>query len=244
MNYLDLFSGIGGFSLGLDQAGMTCVGQVEIDEFCNKVLYKHWPNVKRIKDIHDVKGNEFGAVELICGGYPCQPESCCGNQRGQEDDRWLWPEMFRIIKIIRPAWVIGENVANHENLGLKVVVSDLETAGYEVRTFGIPACAIGLQTMERHLWIIAAAPCKRFKGSQKIENILHGIERKFQRDDKKFDNRRDISKTRFCRVDQRVSRKLEQNQRERIKALGNAVPPGIVQLIGEMILESGLIVES
>jgi DNA (cytosine-5)-methyltransferase 1 len=222
---------------------MTCVGQVEIDPFCNKVLEKHWPNVKRIKDIHDVTGREFGTVRVVCGGYPCQPESVCGKQQSTNDDRWLWPEMFRVVKVIRPDCIIGENVANHENLGLKVVEADLENAGYQVRTFGIPACAIGLQTMERHLWIIAAPISKRFKRGKKGEDILHRIERKFQGNDKGFYNRWDISQTKFCRVAERVSRKLEPNQRERLKGLGNAVPPGLVQLIGEMILDSGLLKE-
>jgi len=237
MRFLDLFAGIGGFSLGLERAGMECVGQVEIDSYCNKVLEKHWPDVKRIKDVHDVKGNEFGAVGLVCGGFPCQPFSVAGKQKGKEDDRWLWPEMLRIIKAERPDWVIGENVTNHENMGLKVVVSDLETAGYKVRTFSISACAVGLQTMERHLWVVAEANGKRLQRGKENEDLHHRVEGKFQRDDKGFCNGRDISGTRFCGVAERVSRKLDKNQRHRLKALGNAVVPQIPEIIGRMIME-------
>ena len=89
MKFLDLFSGIGGFSLGLERAGMTCVGHVEIDPFCQKVLRKHWPEVPLIADVKEVQGDEFGAVELICGGPPCQPVSLAGKRQGASDDRWL-----------------------------------------------------------------------------------------------------------------------------------------------------------
>jgi DNA (cytosine-5)-methyltransferase 1 len=111
MKFLSLFSGIGGFDLGLERAGMECIGQVENNEFCNKVLAKHWPDVKRIGDIKNVKANSFKPVDLVCGGFPCQPFSVAGKRKGAGDDRYLWPEMFRVISAYKPAWVIGENVA-------------------------------------------------------------------------------------------------------------------------------------
>ena len=136
-----LFAGIGGFDLGLERAGFEIKWQVEIDPFCNKILAKHWPNVKRYGDIKNV--TKLEPVDLICGGFPCQPFSCAGKQRGKEDDRYLWPEMFRVIQETKPTWVIGENVTGFINLGLDDCISDLERAGYAVQPFIIPACAVG-----------------------------------------------------------------------------------------------------
>ena len=102
MRFLDLFAGIGGFSLGLERVGMTCVGHVEIDPFGQKVLKEHWPEVPLIADVKEVQGDEFGAVELICGGPPCQPVSLAGKRQGQGDDRWLWGEALRLVEFVRP----------------------------------------------------------------------------------------------------------------------------------------------
>lgn len=232
IKFLSLFSGIGGFDKGLEDAGMECVGQVEIDPFCQKVLKKHWPNVKMIGDIHDVKGDEFGAVELICGGYPCQCDSTAGNMRGQEDDRWLWPEMLRIIKVNMPNWVIGENVINHENMGLKVVVSDLEAIGYQVRTFVIPNAACGLSTVERHVWVIAATTCERCKRGETYSHTNYRDEGQFQGTNQGELSRWNLPESRVCR-----SRKGVPNWMDRIKSLGNSIPPQIVQIIGSAIIE-------
>lgn len=155
MKFVSLFAGIGGFDLGLERAGMQCVGQVEIDKKCQLVLAKHWPNVKRISDIRDVKGDEFGTVDLICGGFPCQPFSTAGKRKGQTDDRYLWPEMLRVIQAIRPAWVIGENVAGIISLALDQVHSDLESIGYQVQSFIIPACAVGAPHRRDRVWVVA-----------------------------------------------------------------------------------------
>ncbi|MCK9568534.1 DNA cytosine methyltransferase [Candidatus Pacearchaeota archaeon] len=150
-----LFSGIGGFDLGLERAGMTVKWQVEIDDFCNKVLAKHWPNVKRYRDVKEVGKHNLEPVDLICGGFPCQPFSVAGKRRGTEDDRHLWPEMFRVIDELRPRWVIGENVAGFINMGLDQSISDLEGIGYEVGTFVIPACAVNAPHRRDRVWIIA-----------------------------------------------------------------------------------------
>ena len=157
MRFLSLFAGIGGFDLGLERAGMTCVGQVENEPYCLEVLENHWPDVKRIPDIRDVKGDEFGPVDLVCGGFPCQPWSVAGKRGGTEDDRDLWPEMRRVIAAVGPQWVLGENVPGlaHHELGLKRVLSDLEADGYGVRTFAIPACAVDAPHRRERLWIVA-----------------------------------------------------------------------------------------
>jgi DNA (cytosine-5)-methyltransferase 1 len=231
MKFISLFSGIGGFDLGLERAGMECVGQVEIDRFYQKILARHWPNVKRIGDIRDVKGTEFEPAELICGGYPCQCDSSAGNMRGQDDDRWLWPEMFRIIEFNRPTWVIGENVINHENMGLKLVISDLESVGYKVRPFIIPNAACGLPTVERHIWTIAAAPCVGSKWCKTVAYPYNGTAWEFQGTDTGKCKRWDLPESRVCRVRQGVP-----DQLDRIKSLGNAVSPQIVEIIGRAIM--------
>ena len=147
MKVLDLFSGIGGFSLGLEAAGFETAAFCEYDQEAQKVLRKNWPDVPIFSDVRtltkqELQDNGIQNIGLICGGYPCQPFSLAGERRGAEDDRHLWPEMFRLVKELRPTWVIGENVAGHINMGLDEVLADLETEGYTARTFVIPACAV------------------------------------------------------------------------------------------------------
>jgi DNA (cytosine-5)-methyltransferase 1 len=155
MKFLSLFAGIGGFDLGLERVGMQCIGQIEINPFCQRVLAQHWPDVKRIGDIRDVKETEFGTVDLICGGFPCQPFSTAGKRKGKDNDRYLWPEMLRVIEAYRPTWVIGENVAGIVSMALDNVLFDLEGIGYSVQTFIIPACAVGVPHRRDRVWIVA-----------------------------------------------------------------------------------------
>lgn len=159
MRVLDLFSGIGGFSLGLERAGMETVAFCEFDKKAQLVLKKHWPEIPIYDDIRQLTGKqiaeEIGAIELICGGFPCQPFSQAGKRRGDQDDRHLWPEMFRLIQEIRPNWVIGENVAGLINMGLDQVLSDLEGEGYTCQTFIVPACAVNAPHRRDRVWIVA-----------------------------------------------------------------------------------------
>jgi DNA (cytosine-5)-methyltransferase 1 len=156
MKVLDLFSGIGGFSLGLERAGMETVGFCEIDSFCRKVLQKHWPDVPIFEDIKELDGDEYrGTVDLICGGFPCQPFSVAGKQRGSGDDRALWPEMLRVIREVEPTWVIGENVPGIINMELDTVLSDLEDSGYSCQTFNIPACSLDAQHIRARIFFIS-----------------------------------------------------------------------------------------
>lgn len=153
MKVLDLFSGIGGFSLGLERAGMETVAFCEIDPFCQKVLKKHWPNKPIYEDVRSL--DYEGSVDLICGGFPCQPFSVAGKQKGDKDDRHLWPAMFELIKKYRPAWFIGENVVGFINMALDNVLSQLESEGYETRAFVLPACAVGAPHRRERVWIVA-----------------------------------------------------------------------------------------
>ena len=153
-----MFSGIGGFSLGLHSTDIfDTVKFVEFDEFCQKVLKKNFPNIPIEGDIKNVKGKEFEA-DIIVGGFPCQPFSVAGKQKGRDDNRYLWPEMFRLIKEIKPEFVIGENVQGLVNLQngmvLRQVQDDLEGEGFEVQCFLIPASGIGAWHQRFRVWIV------------------------------------------------------------------------------------------
>lgn len=159
MRHLDLFSGIGGFALACRMVGgIETLGFVEIDPYCQAVLRKNFGAGPAIyDDIKTFRGDEYGAVDLITGGFPCQPYSFAGQQRGSADDRALWPEMLRVIKNAGPAWVVGENVAGIIRMELDRVLSDLEGAGYTVRTFAIPALAVDAKHQRNRVWIVANA---------------------------------------------------------------------------------------
>lgn len=164
MRHLDLFSGIGGFALAVDTVWpkaehIFC----EIEPFCQQVLKKHWPKSKIYDDIKTLNGRQFTAVDLLTGGFPCQPFSQAGKRQGKADDRDLWPEMFRIITEVQPHWVIGENVAGFVNMELDRTIADLESADYEVQAFVIPAVAVGAPHRRDRVWIIANSPGERIE---------------------------------------------------------------------------------
>ena len=163
---LDLFSGIGGFALSLEATGFfetTCF--VEQEPYCQAVLRHHWPRTPILGDIKNVTRPDLPDPnpDLICGGFPCQPYSQAGLQKGKADPRHLWPEMFRLIRECRPTWVIGENVIGITKLGLDEVLNDLENEGYATRTFNIPACATGAPHLRQRLWIIAHSESVRLQ---------------------------------------------------------------------------------
>ena len=161
LNHLDLFSGIGGFSLGLEATGgFETKAFCDIEEYPRQVLQKHWPHVKQYKDIKELnyerlKADGINSIDIITGGYPCQPFSVAGRQKGEEDPRHLWPEYFRLVKELRPTWVIGENVSGHIKLGLDTVIKDLESEDYSVRPFSISASSIGANHQRERIWIVA-----------------------------------------------------------------------------------------
>ena len=166
LRVLDLFSGIGGFSLGLERTGgFETVAFCEYEPFPRAVLSKHWPDVPCFPDVRKLKGSDIdGPIDVICGGYPCQPFSTAGQRRGKEDDRHLWPEFSRLVAELRPSWVIGENVAGHVSMGLDDVLSDLEGQGYAARTFVIPACAVDAPHRRDRVWIVGHACKPRLEG--------------------------------------------------------------------------------
>jgi DNA (cytosine-5)-methyltransferase 1 len=154
-----LFAGIGGIDLGLERAGWECRWQVEIDPFCRHVLEHHWPDVPRYGDIRDVDWSRVERVDLLAGGFPCQPFSVAGQRRGKDDDRWLWPEFAGAIRALRPRHVLVENVpgllAGHGGMG--DVLGDLAQLGYDADWDSVPAAAVGAPHLRYRVWIVAHA---------------------------------------------------------------------------------------
>ena len=165
LRHLDLFSGIGGFSLGLEATGgFETVAFCDIEEYPRKVLEKHWPRVKQYTDIKELTYDKLKSdgiisdnkkIDIITGGYPCQPFSVAGRKKGEEDPRHLWPEYFRLVQELRPDWIIGENVSGHIKLGLDTVLENLESEGYATRTFSISASSVGANHQRERIFIVA-----------------------------------------------------------------------------------------
>ena len=149
LTHLSLFSGIGGLDLAAEWAGFKTVGQCEYADYPYAVLQKHWPDVPRWRDIRTLTAEDFYAktrlhtVDIISGGFPCQPFSVAGKQRGTADDRYLWPEMYRIVRELQPTWVVGENVAGIVRIALAGIFSDLQSIGYTVRAYSSAARDVG-----------------------------------------------------------------------------------------------------
>ena len=163
MRALDLFSGIGGFALAGEWVGIRTVAFCEIDPYCRRILSRHWPDVPIYEDIRELTRERMeqdgvmqdGAIDIVWGGFPCQPFSVAGKRRGKMDDRNLWPEMARIVSEVRPDWVVGENVVGITNLALDDILFDLESLNYTCRTFIIPACAVGAPHRRDRVFIVA-----------------------------------------------------------------------------------------
>ena len=159
LRHVDLCSGIGGFALGFEWAGLSRpVLFCDIELWSRKVLHKHWPDVPIAEDVKELANDPDGLVpdcDILTAGYPCQPFSVAGQRRGTEDDRHIWPYIFSIIQRKRPSWCVFENVYGHVSMGLDEVLSDLEGQGYAARPFIVPACAADAPHRRDRVWIIA-----------------------------------------------------------------------------------------
>ena len=203
MKIVDLFSGIGGFSYAAEQivGGFETIAFVERDEYCQKVLRKHWSDVPIYSDIRSFNGKEYKDADIVVGGFPCQPWSVAGAQRGSEDDRDLWHEMVRVIEDIRPRWIIGENVSGFitMSMGLRRSLIDLESIGYKAIPYLIPAAAVDAKHRRMRCWIVgysehdgSSAPTFR-RGNEQIDggssqgqNKASQLERTSGREDNGF----------------------------------------------------------
>jgi len=220
MRHGSLFSGIGGFDLAAEWMGWQNVFQVEWDSYCQKVLAKNFPNVKRYGDIKEFKG-EAGSVDVLTGGFPCQPFSTAGKRKGESDDRYLWPEYLRVIREIKPSYVVGENVAGlvsmEDGKTLEGIFTDLEGEEYQVESFIIPACGVGAEHRRERIWIIAYSDSFRRK---RAENTR----KRFSRFEILGFHKRDRINAEDFREFNGLSGKLD---KDRLKALGNAIVPQV-----------------
>ena len=265
LSVLDLFSGIGGFSLGLESTGkFKTIGFCEKDKFCQKVLQKHWPDTPIYEDIKKLDGTKIKA-DVITGGFPCQSISIAGKQKGKNDDRFLFPEMLRVIKETQARWVIGENVQNLLNISngeiLQGIHNDLETIGYEVQTFSISASSQGAWHKRQRIWIIANTNTRlSFRENKEIQtrgitsnngstnvansnNIRTQVQTKGKHTSFKMfgsQSKKSWWKTfsEFYRIPDGLQYGLDKDRTNRIKALGNAIVPQIATEIGKAIIKA------
>jgi DNA (cytosine-5)-methyltransferase 1 len=160
MRHVDLCSGIGGFALGFQWAGLSPQPHLfcDIEPWCRSILQQHWPNVPVVSDVKELANDPDRNVpdcDIITAGYPCQPFSAAGKRKGTEDDRHIWPYILKIVASKRPTWCVFENVYGHISLGLDEVLTDLEHEGYTTRTFVVPACGVNAPHKRNRVWIIA-----------------------------------------------------------------------------------------
>jgi DNA (cytosine-5)-methyltransferase 1 len=178
LTHLSLFTGIGGIDLAAEWAGFRSIGQVEQNKYALRIMRNRFGRrISRWSDIRDISASDFkrrtgiDSPTLISGGFPCQPFSCAGKRRGKEDDRYLWPEMFRVVRELRPSWVIGENVAGIVSMELEPCCTDLEGEGYTVRAFLIPACGVGAWHRRERVFIVAHTDSPRVSPGGKDRRV-------------------------------------------------------------------------
>jgi len=254
LTFGSLFSGIGGADYGLEQAGLTCKWQVEIDNFCQKVLQKHWPDVSRYSDVMEVGCDELETTDVIWGSPPCQPHSLAGKQRGEKDYRDLWPEYFRIVAGKHPRWFVCENVLGIEFTILDKMLFEMESEGYEVAAFNIPACAFDANHRRERIFVIGhdanvnSNSIQQQEGSgeqktwppfpfesaweQHTQLQFAGLD-VLSRSDNRRRTYRWTPEPPFRRVVYGSASRLD---KRRIRAIGNAVVPSVARFIGECIV--------
>lgn len=242
MKSIELFAGIGGSAIAAEWAGIETLAFCERDPFCQKVLKKHWPDVPIFDDVCTLNKKMLeesgviepnGTIDIISGGFPCQPFSVAGKRKGKDDDRDLWPEMFRLIQELQPTWVVGENVANFVNMELERSLVDLEREGYETQSLLIPAASVGAIHKRERCFILAYR-----KGKQSPSKN----ERKPCQEEQKQHRRRiietfpgttwEIRESPICGVDDGIPDRLDRH-----RSLGNAVVPQQIYPIFEAIMK-------
>lgn len=210
MNVLDLFSGIGGFSLGLERAGMKTVAFCEVDKKCQQVLKKHWPGVPIFDDVTTLKGADIEeTVDVICGGFPCQDISLAGKGAGLEGKRsGLWSEFKRLIEEIKPKYAIIENVSALRSRGLDQVLREISEIGYDAEWYCITASSVGAPHRRDRIWILAYPnSARRRESNQEMER---GSSK--QSDSSSVQSSQDVSNTNVTRLERWLSDGIASSQ--------------------------------
>jgi len=230
-----LFSGIGGLDLGLERAGMTVRWQSEIDPYACKILKKHWPEVPNHGDIKQIDWRTVELVDVICGGYPCQPFSTAGKRRGTDDPRHLWPWVRDAISALRPRYAILENVRGHLSMGGTTVIGELAEIGYDAEWRVVSAAGLGAPHRRDRLIIMAYPNSQGWQGRiwpQEIVSTFSGFDLSGAHcgwgDNWK-------SEPEVGRVADGVSHRVD-----RLRGLGNAVVPQVAEYIGRLVMAAEL----
>jgi DNA (cytosine-5)-methyltransferase 1 len=245
MRSIELFAGIGGIALAAKWAGIETVAFCEREPFCQKVLNKHWSDIPIFDDVRtltkvELDKHNIKEIDLISGGFPCQPYSIAGKKQGSEDERALWDEMFRIIKEIKPRWVVCENVDNFTRMDdFEKANSNMESIGYQVESFIIPASAIGAPHKRNRVFMVGYSNGEsEFQTDQTVSTFGSGrktwesVAGKFR--GKVSRTYWEANKPPICGVDDGTARELDKS---RLIALGNAVVPQQIYPVFKTIME-------
>ena len=241
MIFGSLFAGVGGLDLGLERAGMRCGWQVENDPYATAVLRKHWPDVRRWDDVRTFPPNDGTDwnVDLICGGFPCQPVSLAGKRKAQADERWLWPEFARIIRTLRPRYALMENVPGLLVHGMGDVLGDLAESGYDAEWTSIPAAAVGAPHLRWRVFILAYANGNGFETHSDYDGVWEprlfgGGSRRLG----KMGYPREWVGSRPTGANPMGMGNGLPSDVDRLRCLGNSVVPQVAEVIGRMIMEA------
>lgn len=246
MNVLSLFAGIGGLELGLERAGMTTVGQVEWDEYCQRVLARHWPEVPRHDNV--VTAPEWWGseprprVDLVCGGFPCQPFSLAGKQLGVSDERWMWPATAAVIRAVGPSYVLLENVSAlvRDSWAFGAVLGDLHALGFDAEWATLRASDFGAPHNRERVYVLAYAQGVDRDARDRVGSCGVGESPIAARGLRGLDlaEKRKAARA-WLEAEPRVDRLVDgvPDQTQRIKCAGNAVVPAVSEHIGRLIVE-------
>ena len=225
-----LFAGIGGFDLGLERAGMSVRWQVENNPWCQRVLAKHWPNVTRYGDIKQVDWHTIEPVDLVCGGFPCQDISLAGKGAGLTGERSsLWFEYAKAIEVLKPRYVIIENVAALRSRGLDQVLGALAALGYDAEWYVLSACQFGAPHTRERLFVVAYPQGSGLEGYRTL--ALRTWEA-FSPVCNSAAGRPWSTESRPVGVAHGIPHRVD-----RLRGLGNAVVPQVVEVLGRMMIE-------
>jgi DNA (cytosine-5)-methyltransferase 1 len=245
MRSIELFAGIGGIALAAEWAGVKTVGFCERDPFCQKVLNKHWQDVPIFDDVRTLtkevlESHGIKDVDLISGGFPCQPYSIAGKKQGSDDERALWDEMFRIINEVRPKWVVCENVDNFTRMDdFEKANTNLESIGYQVESFIIPASAVGAPHRRNRVFVVGYSNSESESQTHKTSSSIGSSRETRESITREFRGRVartywQANKPPVCGVDDGLSKELDKS---RLITLGNAVVPQQIYPIFKTIME-------